>query len=772
MSRRLHIRHLVRSDGFAGVERYLTYVAPELAGRGHQVSVLGGEPELMRAALDDTPVTYLPADSLLEVGRQAMAGPRPDILHSHMTAADIATIGPAALMRRPVISSLHFAGGRGHSRFTRLAYRGLGAAVDVEVAVSQYVARTSPGHPRVVTMGIPAPSVAHHPGADADPRQPVVLVAQRLEAEKATDVAVRAWVRSGLAQAGWRLVVAGRGACLADLESLVDQLDAADSVDFVGHDPDVVARMSTASILLAPRPDEAFGLTVVEAMAAGLPVVAAAGGGHLETLGPVTPDLLFAPGDVEAAAGCLRALALDAGRRTAASVLVRQRFEDHFRIERHVDDLEALYLETIDRPRGRRRAREVTPSEPGRPSVAIAHDYLTQRGGAERVVLALHDTFPEAAIHTTVHEQARTFSTFGDTKVITSPLQRLGALRRNPRLALPVLAPVVSRMHVDADVTVCSTPGWAHGMRTSGAKVLYVHNTARWLYQSEEYLDGMPFWYRLGLAPFAAPLRRWDQRNAAAADVVLVNSAVTRERVRRHWGRDSEIVHPPPGLNRAGHLVPVPGLEPGFLLTVSRLLPYKRIDAVLEGVALLNQRGGGSAPTRLVVVGSGPDRARLAAFAPPGTLWLEEVRDDQLRWLYANAEALVTAAHDDFGLTPLEAMQFGTPVVAVREGGFPETVVEGETGVLFDGARPADVCRGLLELRSQSWDRTVIEARAALFSAEAFAERIRTVVSDLGGDVSEPCPVVPLRSVDADPGWSEAQSAGPDPEPEASATAG
>ena len=462
-----------------------------------------------------------------------------------------------------------------------------------------------------------------------------------------------------------------------------------------------------------------------------------------------------------------------------------------------MDDLEKLYLETATRGRrparrgrsGRRPSPGKIPAAEGhptntlptalvagdiRPTVAIAHDYLTQRGGAERVVLALHDTFPEAAIHTTVHEQARTFSSFGEARVITSPLQRLGALRRNPRLALPVLAPVVSRMHVDADVTVCSTPGWAHGVRTSGAKVLYVHNTARWLYQSEEYLAGMPIWYRLGLAPFAAPLRRWDRRHAAGADVILVNSAVTRDRVRRHWGREAEIVHPPPGLNRAGHRVPVPGLEPGYLLTVSRLLPYKRIDAVLGGVGLLNDQAGTSPATRLVVVGRGPDRARLEAYAPPGTLWLEDVRDDQLRWLYANAEALVTAAHDDFGLTPLEAMQFGTPVVAVRDGGFPETVVEGETGVLFDGATSHDVCRGLLELRSRPWDRTVIEARAALFSAEAFAARIQAVVAAAAADdaESEPCPVVPLRLPDPDATWSEARLPWMDADARPSATAG
>ena len=141
-------------------------------------------------------------------------------------------------------------------------------------------------------------------------------------------------------------------------------------------------------------------------------------------------------------------------------------------------------------------------------------------------------------------------------------------------------------------------------------------------------------------------------------------------------------------------------------------------------------RGLDGPDTRLVVVGSGPDRARLQALAPPGTRWLGDVADDQLRWLYANAEALVTAAHDDFGLTPVEAMQFGTPVVAVREGGFPETVADGRTGVLFDGASPAGVRAGIEALRSRTWDRPLIEEHAAAFSAEAFTARIRAVVAE------------------------------------------
>jgi glycosyltransferase involved in cell wall biosynthesis len=358
--------------------------------------------------------------------------------------------------------------------------------------------------------------------------------------------------------------------------------------------------------------------------------------------------------------------------------------------------------------------------------VAIAHDYLTQRGGAERVVLALQRAFPAAPIHTTVYDAEGTFGAFARSRIVTSPLQKVAPLRRNPRLALPVLAPVVSHMRVAADVTVCSTTGWAHGVAATGARVLYVHNTARWLYQRDEYLSGLPTIYRLGLSPLAPALRRWDRKAGSSADVVLVNSRVTQARVQQHWGRDAQVVHPPPGLAVVGDHEPVEGLEPGFLLTVARLMPYKRVDLVLDAVA-----GLGDCP--LVVVGTGPDHDRLARLAPRSTRFVPEATDGQLRWLYANAEALVTAAHDDFGLTPLEAMQFGTPVVAVREGGFPETVLEGETGVLFDGATSDGVRRGIEDLRDASWDRVRIRARAADFSDAAFARRLQEVVAGVSG---------------------------------------
>ena len=181
------------------------------------------------------------------------------------------------------------------------------------------------------------------------------------------------------------------------------------------------------------------------------------------------------------------------------------------------------------------------------PSVAIAHDYLTQRGGAERVVLSLMRAFPGAPVHTTLYEPDGTYPEFADADVRTSPLNRFGALRRDHRLALPLLAPASSWTRIEADVVVASSSGWAHGFRTSGRTVVYCHNPARWLYQTVEYLGGSPW-----RSPFGAPvmalrpaLRRWDRRAAARVDVYVANSRVVQRRIADTYGREAELLPPP-----------------------------------------------------------------------------------------------------------------------------------------------------------------------------------------------------------------------------------
>ncbi|MBS1849027.1 MAG: glycosyltransferase [Actinobacteria bacterium] len=358
--------------------------------------------------------------------------------------------------------------------------------------------------------------------------------------------------------------------------------------------------------------------------------------------------------------------------------------------------------------------------------VALAHDYLTQRGGAERALLALARAFPSAPIHTTVHEPSTTYDEFARHALHTTPLQHVGPMRRNPRLALPVLAPVVERHRIDAQVTICQTTGWSHGMDVSGIKVVYAHNTARWLYQQHEYLANLPRSYRWGLSPLTGPLRRWDRRAAGTADVVYAGSGVARDRIRTNWGRDAEVVYPPPGLAAEGDRRAVDGLEPGFVLTIARLLPYKRVDVVIEAVRELED-------PRLVVVGEGPDAERLAALAPSSTRFLPVVADSELRWLYANARALATASQEDFGLTPLEAMGFGTPVVVIAAGGFLETVEPEVSGIFFDAPDARSLRRALERAATHDWDREAMQARAETFSEASFIRRFQDIVTEVAG---------------------------------------
>lgn len=355
--------------------------------------------------------------------------------------------------------------------------------------------------------------------------------------------------------------------------------------------------------------------------------------------------------------------------------------------------------------------------------VSLVHDYLTQRGGAERVVLSLLRAFPGAPLHTSMYEPPATYPEFGDADVRTSPLGRVAALRSDHRRALPVLAPAFSAMRVDGEVVVCSSSGWAHGVRAAGRKVVYCHNPARWLYQPEDYLLEAPRPVRWALAGMAPALRAWDRRAAVSADRYLCNSTNVRDRIRAAYGIEATVVPPPPAVVPGGPLAPVPGVEEGALLCVSRLQPYKHVDAVVRAVEQLPGH-------RLVVVGKGTDGDRLRSIAGPRVTFLERADDAQLRWLYASCAALVAASFEDFGLTPLEAASFGRPVAALRGGGYLDTVVDGVTGVFFDRPEPDGIAAAVRRLLAAPWDEGAIAAHAAGFGEDRFVERVRAVVAE------------------------------------------
>jgi glycosyltransferase involved in cell wall biosynthesis len=277
---------------------------------------------------------------------------------------------------------------------------------------------------------------------------------------------------------------------------------------------------------------------------------------------------------------------------------------------------------------------------------------------------------------------------------------------------------------VKADVVICSTSGWAHGVQTTGRKLLFVHNPARWLYQRGEYPVGKRHWQHMAVDSIRHRLRTWDHEAANSADGVLAVSKVVQERIRRAWDMDSTVLHPPHGADPSGTQEPVLDLEPGFLLVVSRLLAYKHVDAVIGAMVARPH-------DRLIVVGSGPLGRQLRAGAPPNVRFLTDVSDSQLRWLYANARHLVAAASEDFGLTPLEAMSFGTPAVVLRNAGFLETTVEGETGMFFDRPEPRLIAEAVTRADAEQWSPARLISHAEEFSEPAFRTRIRDVVANL-----------------------------------------
>jgi glycosyltransferase involved in cell wall biosynthesis len=356
--------------------------------------------------------------------------------------------------------------------------------------------------------------------------------------------------------------------------------------------------------------------------------------------------------------------------------------------------------------------------------VALAHDYLTQRGGAERVVLSLTRAFPGAPLFTSLYDPSGTFPEFAGVDVETLPIDRIGFLRRHHRAALPLLAPSFSRLRIEADAVVCSSSGWAHGAHVEGRKIVYCHTPARWLYQPDRYLRGRGGLVRAAAGALKVPLKRWDRSAALSADLYLANSTVVAERIKALYGIEAEVVAPPPSLTPDGPSEKIEGLEPGFILCVSRLLPYKNVDAVVRAFESLPGE-------RLVVAGAGPEEPALRAIAGRNTTFVGRVKDAGLRWLYANCQLLVSASHEDFGLTPLEAASFGKPTVALRWGGHLDSIEEAN-GIFFDRPVPEDITVAIGQGLAARWYEAEIEEVARRFSEAGFIARFQAIVGESG----------------------------------------
>jgi glycosyltransferase involved in cell wall biosynthesis len=341
--------------------------------------------------------------------------------------------------------------------------------------------------------------------------------------------------------------------------------------------------------------------------------------------------------------------------------------------------------------------------------------------GGEKVLLSLARIFPDAPIHTLLHVKGSLHPDLERRDIRTTFVQGLPGVARHYRSYLPLFPAAAATIDVSAyDLVVSSSHCVVKGVkRALGAvHVCYCHTPMRYVWDRyDDYFGGdriaPPVRPLIALA--ANRLRAWDVATAPRVDHFVANSSYVAARIRRYYGRSSTVIPPPVDTEFY-----TPGSDgPGaYDLVVSALVPYKRIDLVLDAY-----RGG---PMPLKIVGTGPEEARLRAIAGPEVTFLGRIDDAALRDLYRGCRAVIMPNVEDFGITAVEAMACGKPVVVFAEGGGAESVIDGETGVVFREPTPSSLRAAVDSIGGLRVNVDALRARAEEFSRARFESRFRT----------------------------------------------
>lgn len=356
--------------------------------------------------------------------------------------------------------------------------------------------------------------------------------------------------------------------------------------------------------------------------------------------------------------------------------------------------------------------------------VALVHDYLVQFGGAERVLMALMELFPNAPVFTLLYdpERLRMPKPIDESRIRTSFLQNIPGSRQHYRY-FPVLMPLaVEQFNLkEYDLVLSATHSFGKGIIVgpNTLHISYCFTPTRYVWDdSHRYVRDFS---RSTLFQQFAPLalsyiRTWDYYAAQRVTTYLTLSKYVARRIQKYYHRSSQVIAPPVNIHR----FKPEEANKGYYLVVSRLVQYKRIDIAIEACERFGRP--------LKIVGSGPEEAILKSLARKNTEFLGFVPDEKLPELYAGAKALLFPQEEDFGITPVEAAAAGKPTIAYRAGGALETIQEHRTGMFFNEQTPESLMIALEQFETGDWDTKTIRRHAEKFDEALFIQRLQKIV--------------------------------------------
>jgi len=357
--------------------------------------------------------------------------------------------------------------------------------------------------------------------------------------------------------------------------------------------------------------------------------------------------------------------------------------------------------------------------------IALVHDYLMQDGGAERTLLAFHRLFPTAPIFTLFYDPKRAHPDFTTAKIIPSFLNSFPFAPSKYQWYLPLMPHAAESIDLSGyDLILSSSSSIIKGIIAppGATHICYCHNPTRFLWQERHgYVNDLP---QPGIIKRLLPfylhhLRQWDIIAADRPDVLLTNSKTSQERIRRFYRRDAKVIFPPVDT----HLIQPSSTNDGYWLIGGRLVGYKRFDLAVTAFARLN--------LPLKVFGTGPEEKKLRRLAGPKTEFVGAVDEKAKFELYRNAIGFLYPHVEDFGITAIEAMAAGKPVIAYGKGGIVETVVDGKTGKFFHIQSWEALANLILRFDPTQFSHTDIRAHAEQFSHQRFAEELKQTIVEI-----------------------------------------